>query len=277
MRNTPMILVCLVSGFVFLACTDNSGLGLGGQGGSKGSGGSTTSGTGGCGLCMVGGNGGTSESGSGGASTGVDGMTSYGGGTMGMGGTTGGSGGKVGGSGGAGGKVGGAGGSAGSAGDAAGGANGVGGAAGGTGGATICPAIACLLPNCPYGIVPSTSPCGCPTCALSPDGGGDSGNTSDVAATGGSPGTDGAMADAQVPCSPQSKCPKDMVCGFSIVQGCSALGACLPRPTPLPCNAIVELTACGCDGKTIGWTGACTPSMPDGFAPAPVVHNGACP
>jgi hypothetical protein len=280
MRNTSTILLCLVSGCVFMACTDNSGLGLGGQGGSKGSGGSTTSGTGGCGLCVVPGSGGTTESGNGGASTGVGGMTSYDGGALGMGGTTGGSGGRVGGSGGAagsGGKVGGAGGSARSAGGSAGGAGGVGDAAGGTGGTTICPAIACLLPNCPYGIAPSTSPCGCPTCAPAPDGGGDVGNISDVAATGGSPGTDGAMADAQVRCSPQSKCPKDMVCGFSIVQGCTALGACLPRPTPLPCNAIMEVVACGCDGKTIGWTGACVPSMPDGFAPAPVVHNGACP
>jgi hypothetical protein len=264
MRNTSAILVCLVLGCVFVACTDNSGLGLSSQGGSKGS---TTSGTGGCGLCIVSGSGGTTGSG-GGASTGVGGMTSYGGGAMGMGGTTDGAGGKVGGFGGAagsaggsGGKVVGTGGSAGSAGGAAGGAGGVGGAAGGTGGTTICPAIACLLPNCPYGTVPSTSPCGCPTCAPAPDGGGDVGE----------------MADAQVSCSPQSKCPNNMVCGFSIVQGCSALGACHLRPTPLPCNAIIEVAACGCDGKTINWTSGCSPSMPDGFAPAPVVHSGACP
>jgi len=94
---------------------------------------------------------------------------------------------------------------------------------------------------------------------------------------GGMGGTGGEMADAQVSCSPQSECPNDMVCGFSIVQGCSALGACLLRPTPSPCNAIIQLSACGCDGKTIGWTGGCSPSLPDGFAPAPVVHNGACP
>jgi hypothetical protein len=235
MRSTSTILVCLVSGCVFMACTDSSGLGLIGQGG--------------------------------------------GGETMGMGGITSGAGGRVGGSGsagGSGGRVGGTGGSAGSAGGAA-GAGGVGRAAGGAGGMTICPAIACLLPNCPYGIVPSTSPCGCPTCAPAPDGGSDAGNTSDVAATAGSPGTDGAMPDAQVSCSPQSKCPNNMVCGFSIVQGCSALGVCVLRPTPLPCNAIVALAACGCDGKTIHWTGGCSPSMPDGFAPAPVVQNGACP
>jgi hypothetical protein len=246
MCNTSTVLVCLVSGCVFMACTGNSGLGLSGQGGSKGMGGSTTSGTGGCGLCIVLGSGGNTESGSGGASTGLGGMTSYGGGTIVMGGVTG-------------------------------GAGGVGAATGGIGGTTICPAIACLLPNCPYGIVPSTSPCGCPTCAPAPDGGGDAGNTSDVAVTGGSPETGGGMADARVSCSPQSKCPNNMVCGYSIVQGCSALGTCLLRPTPLPCNAIVELAACGCDGKTINWSGGCSPSMPDGFAPAPAVHNGVCP
>jgi hypothetical protein len=195
MRNTSTILVCLVFGCVFLACTGNSGLGLSGQGGSKGMGGS---GTGGCGLCIVLGSGGTTESAGGGASTGLGGMTSSGGGTIGMGGA-------------------------------------------------------------------------------GPDGGGDAGNTSDVAATGGSPGTDGAMADARGSCSPQSKCPNNMVCGYAIVQGCSALGTCLLRPTPLPCNAIAELAACGCDGKTINWTGGCSPSMPDGFAPAPAVHNGGCP
>ena len=228
-------------------------------------------------CCMPSANGGASGVGGSSGGAGSSGATGGSGGMVGQGGAGGaGTGGASGSTGGSGGKVGGAGGSAGSAGGAAGGAGGVGGAAGGTGGTTICPAIACLLPNCPYGIVPSTSPCGCPTCAPAPDGGGDAGNTSDVAATGGSPGTDGAMADAQVPCSPQSKCPKDMVCGFSIVQGCSALGACLLRPSPLPCNAVVEFAACGCDGKTINWTGGCSPSIPDGFAPAPVVHNGAC-
>ena len=50
-------------------------------------------------------------------------------------------------------------------------AGGLAGGSSGTGGATICPAIACLLPACPYGTLPSTSPCGCPTCAPPPDAG----------------------------------------------------------------------------------------------------------
>jgi len=54
MRNTSAILVSLISGCVFMvACTNDSGLGLGGQGGSK-AGGSTGTGAGGRGAAQGG-------------------------------------------------------------------------------------------------------------------------------------------------------------------------------------------------------------------------------
>jgi hypothetical protein len=107
MRNTSAILVSLISGCVFMvACTNDSGLGLGGQGGSKagGSTGTGAGGRGGSGGTKSGGGGNTTSMGGGGMTTGGGGMTT------GVGGMAGGAGGKVGGAGGSAGSAGGAGG-----------------------------------------------------------------------------------------------------------------------------------------------------------------------
>jgi hypothetical protein len=131
------------------------------------------------------------NSGSGGNSSSMGGVPGSGGMMTGTGGAVGGAGGKVGGEGGS--------------------AGGGGGAAGGAGGATICPAIACLLPNCQYGTVPSTSPCGCPTCAPPPDGGSDAANISDSAAE-----KDTRPADVPVVCTgacAQPICPNGYLKG----------------------------------------------------------------
>ena len=102
---------------------------------SNGKGGNIATG----GSMASGGSSGVAGNGVGGDSQGMGGMNS------GSGGATVGSGGKVG---------------------------GAGGSAGGAGGTMICGAIACpLIGNCPFGIVPSTSPCGCPACAPAPDAG----------------------------------------------------------------------------------------------------------
>jgi hypothetical protein len=72
-------------------------------------------------------------------------------------------------------------------------------------------------------------------------------------------------------------CGAGTTCAYLIADGCSAVGTCVAIPAPEPCNAVSLLTACGCDGRSVSWHGACQPDLPEGFAPAPVVHTGGCP
>ena len=124
-------------------------------------------------------------------------------------------------------------------------AGGLAGGSSGTGGATICPAIACLLPACPYGTLPSTSPCGCPTCAPPPD----AGQTLDGPMNG---PMDGPIADGPIvacgaatdpTCASGTHCEwSDKLCGSR------THGACASFPGGVLC-AISAEPVCGCDGK----------------------------
>ena len=154
-------MIPIVAWSLLASCTSDSGLPSKGAGGST-NGGSAAGGAGGLGTSSDGGStggvtgsGGTTTTNSGGAAggggSGLSGGRAGGGTTTTTGGARSGSGGMAGGSGSS--------------------AGGSGGWNGGTGGTTICPAITCLLPACQYGTLPSTSPCGCPTCAPPPDAG----------------------------------------------------------------------------------------------------------
>jgi hypothetical protein len=98
---------------------------------------------------------------------------------------------------------------------------------------------------------------------------GDASGSSDAA------GSTDARSEAGVGCSPG--CGPDKVCAYLVADACSAVGTCVTPPTPSMCDAIVLESACGCDGSTVHWDGGCKPDLPDGYAPAPVVHSGACP
>jgi len=160
MSTSRMSLV--VACTLLVSCMSESGLPSKGAGGSSNVD-SAAGGAGGLGTSRGGGStggatgsGGTTTTNSGGAVAGggngpSGGRVSGGGTTTMTGGTRSGSGGAAGGS------------------DSA--AGGSGGWNGGTGGTTICPPIMCLLPACQYGTLPSTLPCGCPTCAPPPDAG----------------------------------------------------------------------------------------------------------
>lgn len=71
-------------------------------------------------------------------------------------------------------------------------------------------------------------------------------------------------------------CEQGEVCAYLIADACGAAGACVAPPTPSPCSAIVLEMACGCDGSAVHWNGGCAPALPDGYAPSPVTHTGAC-
>jgi hypothetical protein len=72
-------------------------------------------------------------------------------------------------------------------------------------------------------------------------------------------------------------CGAGKTCAYSIADGCSAIGTCVTVPAGLPCNSVSTLLGCGCDGRTVMWKGPCRPDLPDGYAPAPIVHTGSCP
>jgi len=89
-------------------------------------------------------------------------------------------------------------------------AGGAAGGASGTGGITICPAIACLMPQCQYGTMPSGSPCGCPICASPPESP-DASTTTDVTIE-----KDGRTPDVQLVCNgacAKPACPNGYVDG----------------------------------------------------------------
>jgi hypothetical protein len=107
-----------------------------------------------------------------------------------------------------------------------------------------CPA--CLPPaNCPYGLLVDANGCTECRCAPPPDGGGS-------------------------PCSASAPCGVGFQCGYPTKNACSAAGTCFVDPG-VHCELFSP--GCACDGTTvnIGCTG-----LPDGYAPAPLVHTGEC-
>jgi hypothetical protein len=103
------------------------------------------------------------------------------------------------------------------------------------------------------------------------------------AAGGGGAGSGGHQVDAAIEAGVDAgttgcgSCGAGMACAYAIADGCTAVATCVAIPAGSPCNAISLLTGCGCDGSDVTWRGACHPDLPDGYAPAPIVHMGSCP
>ena len=85
-----------------------------------------------------------------------------------------------------------------------------------------------------------------------------------------SPPTDAGGTDAATPCSIDSDCASNEVCGFLESAACSAKGQCFPAPGPI-CASF--LAGCACDGSEINI--ACT-GLPNGYASKPLLHTGVC-
>jgi hypothetical protein len=85
---------------------------------------------------------------------------------------------------------------------------------------------------------------------------------------------DAGTSDAGSAC---GTCGAGMRCGYSIADGCSATPMCVTMPAGSPCGAILVEHGCGCDGTDVMWYGGCHPQYPNGYAPAPITHTGACP
>ena len=109
-----------------------------------------------------------------------------------------------------------------------------------------CPGLGCF-PNCPNGILKDSK--GCETCQCAP------------AADGG--GTGAA-------CKSDADCAGGRICGFPEVDACTATGTCF-ETLPEGCNAYS--LGCACDGSEVNVV--CN-GLPAGYAPAPLLHTGAC-
>ena len=108
----------------------------------------------------------------------------------------------------------------------------------------------CAAPNCPYGYLPSSTPCGCGQCAPAPDGGTDdaggalgSGGTG----TGGTGGTmDAGSKDASAASSPDVPvCGPvcDIYCQYGNVQDSSGCPICQCKADPI-CPAGSHAVTC---------------------------------
>jgi hypothetical protein len=132
------------------------------------------------------------------------------------------------------------------------------------------------------GSIPTDAPSGSGDAQSdAPEGTPDASATTDTGApdaeAGASPRTDASTeAGTGSPCTPDAGCDSGEVCAYLIADACAAVGTCVMRPAPGLCGAIVLETACGCDGSAVHWDGGCSPSLPDGYAPAPVRHTGTC-
>jgi hypothetical protein len=74
-----------------------------------------------------------------------------------------------------------------------------------------------------------------------------------------------------IPCTSEKDCPVELVCAFPIAQGCAAQGVCLMRGAM--CNMPSQI-GCACDGQDVAY-GTCS-GLPNGYAPAPLLHDGLC-
>jgi hypothetical protein len=114
----------------------------------------------------------------------------------------------------------------------------------------VCPALGCF-PDCPNGVLKDIN--GCDTCECAP------GDDAGVAVTG---DTTSCKSDAD--------CPTGRLCGFATVAACAATGVCWVAE-PVACNAAAP--GCACDGSVVNIV--CN-GLPSGYAPAPLLHTGAC-
>jgi Antistasin family len=110
----------------------------------------------------------------------------------------------------------------------------------------VCPGLGCF-PSCPNGILKDSQ--GCDTCQCAP-----------AADAGGAGST----------CTTDADCAAGSLCGFPIPDACAATGTCFVAPQVL-CNAASP--GCACDGSEVNIV--CN-GLPSGYAPAPLLHQGAC-
>jgi hypothetical protein len=114
-------------------------------------------------------------------------------------------------------------------------------------------------------------------------GGAAGGSAGSGGASGAAAGRGGNQADAGTEAGRDTgttgcvSCRAGTTCAYPIADGCSAVGTCVTIPAGSPCNAVSLLAGCGCDGRDVSWHGACHPDLPNGYAPAPIVHTGYCP
>jgi hypothetical protein len=80
--------------------------------------------------------------------------------------------------------------------------------------------------------------------------------------------------DAGGGCTSTAECTGGTECVFPVDLACSAQGVCL-LPSNEPCGAESPMKGCGCDGSEVDWVTGCV-GLPTGYAPAPIVHLGAC-
>lgn len=78
------------------------------------------------------------------------------------------------------------------------------------------------------------------------------------------------QADASAPCTSDTECGPQGVCGFPRVDACTAKGFCFPK-SGASCDGIEP--GCACDGTFINL--ACN-YLPSTHAPKPFSHVGAC-
>ncbi len=95
------------------------------------------------------------------------------------------------------------------------------------------------------------------------DGGGDSGTV----AEGGGPDVD---SGGTVPCTSNTDCGANGICGFPESPACTAVGQCFAAPEA---ECLLYSAGCACDGTEINV--ACT-DLPNGYATQPFRHSGPC-
>jgi hypothetical protein len=110
----------------------------------------------------------------------------------------------------------------------------------------VCPGLGCL-PSCPNGTLKDSH--GCETCQCAP--------TADAGIAGST-------------CNTDADCATGSLCGFPMADGCTATGTCFVAPQ-LGCNGASP--GCACDGAEVNIV--CN-GLPSGYAPAPLLHQGAC-
>jgi hypothetical protein len=150
----------------------------------------------------------------------------------------------------------------------------------------------CLLPNCPYGVVPQkdANGCqGCPVCAPPPDAGacqcgapppiaacpgaGSRSLTCERASSGSCSWVVGSCPntrDAGGSCTSDAQCPGTDVCGFLETASCGIEGTCFAAPQVV-CAAFSP--GCACDGTVVN---VICNGLPSGYARKPLKHTGAC-
>ena len=85
-------------------------------------------------------------------------------------------------------------------------------------------------------------------------------------------------ASTGVSCTTSAACSDGQECAWPVTEDvCIAFnpaGSCV-TPLALACNAVEEVTGCGCNGQNVTWSSGCV-GLPSGWAPIGLAHAGAC-